>query len=86
MIFEILFQDTIGNFTVNTETCYWSSFLYGLQRVFLFTSSKSIAAESINLVDYEQVNQEIEVRVHGLGVSLVDDTKKAEIVYISLSG
>ncbi|CAH1406539.1 unnamed protein product [Nezara viridula] len=79
-------EDNMGPFIVrNKQQLYWSTFLYGPQRVFLITDSQIIAAESINLSDYEIISNSIEVRLQGIGLSLVDNNKKRELLYISLS-
>nr|XP_024214793.1 vacuolar protein sorting-associated protein 13 isoform X2 [Halyomorpha halys] len=79
-------QDNMGQFVVrNNEQLYWSTFLYGPQRVFLITDSHFIAAESINLSDYQEAGNTIEVKLQGIGLSLIDNTKKRELLYISLS-
>lgn len=81
-----LTEDTMGTFAVRQkEQLYWSTFLYGPQRVFLITDSQIIAAESINLSEYEIISNAIDLRMQGIGVSLVDNIRKREFLYISLS-
>lgn len=68
-----------------TMPAYWVAFLDGTQRVLLFTDSFSIAkgANSANRLD--QVAQEIEVEIHGIGVSLVNNITMVDIMYIGMA-
>lgn len=68
-----------------TGPSYWVAFLDGTQRVLLFTDSFSIAkgANSANRLD--QVAQEIEVEIHGIGMSLVNNVTMVDIMYIGMA-
>lgn len=63
----------------------WASFLDGLQRVLLFTEDRSIAegAQASNV--FSQFDQEINVSIHGLGLSLVNNSIRQEIMYIGIA-
>lgn len=63
----------------------WACFLDGLQRVLLFTEDRSIAegAQASNI--FAQFDQEITVSLHGLGISLVNNLLRQEIVYIGIA-
>lgn len=63
----------------------WASFLDGLQRVLLFTEDRSIAesAQASNI--FVQFDQEINVSIHGLGISLVNNLLRQEIMYIGIA-
>lgn len=66
-------------------SAYWVSFLDGTQRVLLFTESFGIAKGANSANRLEQVTQEIEVDIHGIGLSLVDNARQLDIVYISMA-
>lgn len=64
---------------------YWVSFLDGLQRVILFTDDPILAKGAHTIGEAEHIDTEILISMQGLGVSLVNDLEKQEIVYISIS-
>ncbi|XP_026322169.1 vacuolar protein sorting-associated protein 13 [Hyposmocoma kahamanoa] len=79
-------KDGIGNFALDeTYKVYWVSFLDGLQRVILFTDDPILASGAHTIGEAEKIDTEILVSMQGLGVSLVNDLEKQEIVYISIS-
>ena len=79
-------QDGIGNFNIDEgRTAYWVSFLYGLQRVFLITEDANIANCAQSLGETEILNQEIEICISGIGLSLVDNIAKTEILYVGIT-
>lgn len=57
----------------------------GTQRVLLFTNNKSIATEAHSASRLDQVSQEIEVDIHGIGLSLVNNVKQVDIMYIGIA-
>lgn len=64
------------------EPVYWVSFLDGMQRVLLFTEDKNVAEEAQSSRQFEEIQQEINVHIHSIGLSLVDNITRQEIVYI----
>ncbi|XP_050293110.1 intermembrane lipid transfer protein Vps13 isoform X2 [Anthonomus grandis grandis] len=77
-------KDACGNFHLS-EQCevYWSSFLDGMQRVLLFTQSKVLAQDALNL--FEIIQQEITLSLHGFGLSLVNNMNRQEVMYIGIA-
>ncbi|CAG9815731.1 unnamed protein product [Phaedon cochleariae] len=85
-IMNDLRKDTCGEFKLSDRhNVCWASFLDGMQRVLLFTEEKSLAegAQASNL--FEVIQQEITVAVHGVGVSLVNNARRQEIMYIGIA-
>lgn len=68
-----------------TEDYFWVSFLDGMQRVLLFTNNATIATEADSASRLEHVSQEIEVDIHGIGLSLVNNIKQVDIMYIGIA-
>ncbi|KAG5677846.1 hypothetical protein PVAND_007566 [Polypedilum vanderplanki] len=67
------------------ETVYWVSFLNGTQRVLLFTKNQSLAENTQSSSRLDQVTREIEVSLRGLGLSLVNNVKGIELMYIGIA-
>ncbi|KAG5886083.1 hypothetical protein JTB14_031769 [Gonioctena quinquepunctata] len=63
----------------------WASFLDGMQRVLLFTEDKARAegVQASNL--FEIIQQEIIVSMHGVGVSVVNNDRRQEILYMGIA-
>ncbi|KAL1140362.1 hypothetical protein AAG570_000294 [Ranatra chinensis] len=79
-------EDGIGDFSNGKDRkYYWVSFLYGLQRVLLFTDVPSIARDAQNIGENEVFTQEIEMSIHGIGLSLVDNISKVEVLYVGIT-
>eukprot|EP00058_Branchiostoma_floridae_P017686 XP_002603175.1 hypothetical protein BRAFLDRAFT_226506 [Branchiostoma floridae] len=66
------------------QKLYWVSFLDGLQRVLLFTEDLAVTTRA-HEADLERVEQEINLHIHGLGISLVNNETKTEISYIGIT-
>lgn len=64
---------------------FWVSFLDGTQRVLLFTNDIAIAGEANSANRIDKITQEIEVDIHGIGFSLVNNSKQLDIMYIGLA-
>lgn len=64
---------------------YWVSFLDGLQRVILFTDDAILASGAHTIGEAELVDTEVVLSMQGIGLSLVNDPERLEIVYISIS-
>lgn len=68
-------QGTIG---------YWISFLDGLQRVILFTTSEEVCQHVIGGNKTERANTDISLSLEEVGLSLVNDHKGLEVAYIGI--
>uniref|UniRef100_A0ACB8E5K2 Vacuolar protein sorting-associated protein 13C n=1 Tax=Sphaerodactylus townsendi TaxID=933632 RepID=A0ACB8E5K2_9SAUR len=64
---------------------HWVSFLDGRQRVLLFTDDVAIVSKARQAEEMEQPDQEINVSLHSLGLSLVNNENKQEISYIGIT-
>lgn len=60
------------------------SFLDGTQRVLLLTNNATIANEANSANRLAHVDQEIEIDIHGIGLSLVNNVKQIDIMYIGI--
>ncbi|XP_018574731.1 vacuolar protein sorting-associated protein 13 isoform X2 [Anoplophora glabripennis] len=83
---EDLRKDACGEYSpTRDKKIYWASFLDGMQRVLLFTEVKMIAesAEASNLL--EIIQQEINVSIHGIGLSLINNLTRQEIMYLGIA-
>lgn len=79
-------KDDVGEYPVKDDYhIYWVSFLDGMQRILLFTHDRNVAenAQAANL--YEIIQQEITVSIYGLGLSLVNNVKRQEIMYMGIA-
>nr|XP_056721786.1 intermembrane lipid transfer protein VPS13C [Euleptes europaea] len=81
-----LLKDQCGQFPYNSNTqIHWVSFLDGRQRVLLFTDDVAIVSKARQAEEMEQPDQEINVSLHSLGLSLVNNENKQEISYIGIT-
>jgi vacuolar protein sorting-associated protein 13A/C len=64
---------------------WWVSFLDGMQRVLLFTLDMNIARDAQSAGELEPIDKEITVSVHGLGLSLVNNLTRVEVMYIGIA-
>lgn len=84
-------RDDLGEIFVLNEatdkfvTIYWVSFLDGLQRVLLFTDQKQVAENAQTAGELEPITQEINVSIHGIGISLVNNVIRKEIMYMGIA-
>lgn len=78
-------KDGLGEIVLENEKSYWVSFLDGMQRVLLFTSDINIANDAQSSGDLENIDQEITVSIHGLGLSLVNNVLHQEIMYVGIA-
>lgn len=79
-------KDGVGEFSpADDYHVYWVSFLDGMQRVLLFTMNKTIAENVQSAKQFEAIQQEITVSIHGLGLSLVDNVSREEIMYVGIT-
>lgn len=65
-------------------TGYWVSFLDGLQRVILFTTSHEIWQYVMGGQRTERANTEVTLSLNAVGLSLVNDEKGLEVAYIGI--
>ncbi|KAJ8953002.1 hypothetical protein NQ318_015363 [Aromia moschata] len=79
-------KDSCGEFSPNDKVkVYWASFLDGMQRVLLLTHKRNIAedAQASNL--FQLIQQEITMSIHGLGLSLINNFNRQEIMYLGIA-
>jgi vacuolar protein sorting-associated protein 13A/C len=81
-----LIKDGIGEIALTTDSrLYWVSFLSGTQRVLLFTEDLVVATDAQQAGELERVEQEINVSLQGLGISLINNIQHKEIAYMAVS-
>ncbi|XP_068814299.1 intermembrane lipid transfer protein VPS13C isoform X2 [Struthio camelus] len=81
-----LLKDECGQFAYNSNTqIHWVSFLDGRQRVLLFTDDVALVSKARQAEELEQPDQEINLSIHSLGLSLVNNENKKEISYIGIT-
>ncbi|XP_056201858.1 intermembrane lipid transfer protein VPS13C isoform X2 [Falco biarmicus] len=81
-----LLKDECGQFPYNANTqIHWVSFLDGRQRVLLFTDDVALVSKARQAEELEQPDQEINLSIHSLGLSLVNNENKQEISYIGVT-
>uniref|UniRef100_A0A8C3HXX4 Vacuolar protein sorting 13 homolog C n=1 Tax=Chrysemys picta bellii TaxID=8478 RepID=A0A8C3HXX4_CHRPI len=81
-----LLKDECGQFPYNSNTqIHWVSFLDGRQRVLLFTDDVALVSKARQAEEMEQPDQEINLSLHSLGLSLVNNETKQEISYIGIT-
>uniref|UniRef100_A0A8C0J913 Vacuolar protein sorting 13 homolog C n=1 Tax=Chelonoidis abingdonii TaxID=106734 RepID=A0A8C0J913_CHEAB len=81
-----LLKDECGQFPYNSNIqIHWVSFLDGRQRVLLFTDDVALVSKARQAEEMEQPDQEINLSLHSLGLSLVNNENKQEISYIGIT-
>ncbi|OWK58884.1 intermembrane lipid transfer protein VPS13C isoform X1 [Lonchura striata] len=81
-----LLKDDCGQFPYNANIqIHWVSFLDGRQRVLLFTDDVALVSKARQAEELEQPDQEINLSIHSLGLSLVNNENKKEISYIGIT-
>ncbi|XP_078536950.1 intermembrane lipid transfer protein VPS13C isoform X2 [Lissotriton helveticus] len=81
-----LLKDDCGQFPYNQNVqIHWVSFLDGRQRVLLFTDDVALVSKARQAEELEQPDQEINVLLHSVGLSLVNNETKQEISYIGIT-
>lgn len=79
-------KDGVGEFSPTEGVIvYWVSFLNGMQRTLLFTTERQVAEDAQSAKQFEQIQQEVTVSIHGLGLSLVNNESLQEIMYIGIA-
>lgn len=74
-----------GSFESPAGSLEWISFLHGRQRVLLFTDDKMLAFQQRSVSTSEPVEQSVTLSLHGLGISLVDNVNRREILYAGIT-
>lgn len=64
---------------------HWVVFLSNNQRCLLFTDSPSVAMSAVTAVEFERFQQDITISLNSIGLSLVDDSSRREVAYISMA-
>ncbi|XP_043520214.1 vacuolar protein sorting-associated protein 13 isoform X3 [Frieseomelitta varia] len=84
---ETLRKDTLGGFQLPdlAEQVYYVSFLDGTQRVLLFTTNMKVAEDCELAGDFEPIEQEITISIHGVGFSLVNNVTRSELLYLCIA-
>ncbi|CAG5075993.1 Similar to Vps13: Vacuolar protein sorting-associated protein 13 (Drosophila melanogaster) [Cotesia congregata] len=67
------------------EEIFYVSFLDGFQRVLLFTNNLKIAEDCQLVGDLEVIDQEVTLNIHGVGLSLVNNLTRAELLYLRIA-
>ncbi|KFP74234.1 Vacuolar protein sorting-associated protein 13C, partial [Acanthisitta chloris] len=81
-----LLKDDCGQFPYDAHTqVHWVSFLDGRQRVLLFTDDVALVSKARQAEELEQPEQEINLSIHSLGLSLVNNENRKEISYIGIT-
>ncbi|KAL3279818.1 hypothetical protein HHI36_017325 [Cryptolaemus montrouzieri] len=82
-------KDEVGEYSVGSKTegykIYWVSFLDGMQRVLLFTEDSFLAENVQSAKQFETIDQELTVSLHGLGLSLIDNILKKDVMYMGIT-
>ncbi|OAD52957.1 Vacuolar protein sorting-associated protein 13A, partial [Eufriesea mexicana] len=84
---ETLRKDTLGAFQLpdlDIEVFY-VSFLDGTQRVLLFTTNMKVAEDCELAGDFEAIEQEVTISIHGVGFSLVNNITRSELLYLCIA-
>lgn len=77
-------KDSMGEILIDEERFFWVSFLDGIQRVLLFTSDTNVAQEAQSS-DLERFDKDVTVSIHGLGLSLINNKLKLDVMYVGIA-
>lgn len=61
------------------------SFLDGRQRVLLFTEDVAVVTKACQAEELEQFQQEVNISVQNLGLSLINNDNRREIAYMGVT-
>ncbi|KRT85331.1 hypothetical protein AMK59_1583, partial [Oryctes borbonicus] len=79
-------KDGSGEYLIaENKYVYWISFLDGMQRILLFTSDPTVAENAQQAKMFEKIDQEVTLSIHGIGLSLVNNHEKREIMYLRIA-
>ncbi|KAL7290198.1 hypothetical protein TKK_0015907 [Trichogramma kaykai] len=86
-IADNLKKDNLGAFIIPDidQEVYYVSFLDGTQRVLLFTPNLKIAEDCQLVGDLEIIDQDITLSIHGVGLSLVNNINRSELLYMCIA-
>ncbi|KAM6980546.1 intermembrane lipid transfer protein VPS13C [Aplochiton taeniatus] len=81
-----LVKDECGQFAYDgLSQVHWVSFLDGRQRVLLFTEDVAVVSKARQAEELEQFQQEVNVSLQNLGLSLINNTNRQEIAYVGIT-
>ncbi|XP_017333077.2 intermembrane lipid transfer protein VPS13C isoform X1 [Ictalurus punctatus] len=81
-----LIKDQCGQFAYDSLTqIHWVSFLDGRQRILLFTEDVAVVTKACQAEDLEQFQQEVNISVQNLGLSLINNDNRHEIAYMGIT-
>ncbi|KAJ7994515.1 hypothetical protein DPEC_G00250280 [Dallia pectoralis] len=81
-----LVKDECGQFSYDgLSEVHWVSFLDGRQRVLLFTEDVAVVTKARQAEELEQFQQEVNVSLQNLGLSLINNDNRQEIAYIGIT-
>uniref|UniRef100_A0A914HUE8 Cadherin domain-containing protein n=1 Tax=Globodera rostochiensis TaxID=31243 RepID=A0A914HUE8_GLORO len=69
----------------NLARHYCVSFLDGRQRILLFTADGNVSFSAHQEYAMEQANIDMELHLHGVGISVVNNHKSLELLYMAIS-
>ncbi|KAK3690734.1 hypothetical protein RRG08_061173 [Elysia crispata] len=79
-------QDQLEEFfAANEQKAYLVSFLDGMQRVVMFTEDLALATVAQEAGELEQADQEINLKIHDMGFSLINNQKMLELTYMGIT-
>ncbi|XP_065123827.1 intermembrane lipid transfer protein VPS13C isoform X1 [Paramisgurnus dabryanus] len=81
-----LVKDECGQFSYqNLVEIHWVSFLDGRQRVLIFTEDVGIVTKARQAEELEQFQQEVNISLQNLGLSLINSDLRQEIAYVGIT-
>ena len=79
-------QDECGQFAYDgLSQVHWVLFLDGRQRVLLFTEDLAVVTKARQAEELEQFQQEVNVSLQNLGLSLINNDNRQEIAYVGIT-
>ncbi|XP_051973520.1 intermembrane lipid transfer protein VPS13C-like [Xyrauchen texanus] len=81
-----LVKDECGQFAYESLVqIHWVSFLDGRQRVLIFTEDVGIVTKARQAEELEQFQQEVNISLQNLGLSLINNDIRQEIAYVGIT-
>ncbi|XP_066503943.1 intermembrane lipid transfer protein VPS13C isoform X2 [Hoplias malabaricus] len=81
-----LIKDECGQFAYDgLAQVHWVSFLDGRQRVLLFTEDLAVVTKARQAEELEQFQQEVNISLQNLGLSLINNNNRNEIAYVGIT-
>ena len=77
-------QDDAGTIPLDQNVFYWVSFYHESQRVLLFTEDVELALRVQQSVDLEPTSLELVAAIESIGLSLVNNVSKHEVLYAGI--